>query len=235
MNDTVLIDNLILAKNGNTTAQENLLKHCKSFILRTSSEICKRKLAWENDDELSIALLAFDEAVKSYDPERGANFYSFARRVIHQRLIDYFRSEQKHQHLSLNGSIDDNQQFNQIEAAQSLDEFNRGKEQEELAEIMLEFDRTLKEYNVSLEELAEVCPKHRDTREKLLGVAKILCNDPNLMGSFQNKKRLPAGSLASSANVSTKVLDKGRKYVIALALIISDHRFSVIKSFIDLE
>ncbi|MHB9093335.1 MAG: RNA polymerase sigma-I factor [Eubacteriales bacterium] len=228
-------DCVMLAQGGDENAREELIKYYKSFIRNTSCGICKRGLDWDNDDELSVALLAFNEAINAYSPERGAGFLNFARRVINQRLIDYFRLEKRHQYLPLNEFSDQETKSHLIEDTQSMEEYQRKKEQEDLAEMMFEFDQCLAEYGVSLGELADVCPKHRDTREKLLEVAKILCSNENLLSSFRHNRRLPVGSLARLANVSTRVLDKGRRYLVALVIIMSDQRFLALRSFVDLE
>ena len=49
-------------------------------------------LVTRSDDEFSIALLAFYEAVKHYDPA-GGSFGAFASLVIRHRLADYYRSQ----------------------------------------------------------------------------------------------------------------------------------------------
>ena len=44
------------------------------------------------DEELSIVLLAFYEAILGYEKKRGA-FLAYASRGIRSRLIDYYRKE----------------------------------------------------------------------------------------------------------------------------------------------
>ena len=48
-----------------------------------------------HEDELSIAMLAFYEAVLSYEKHRGA-FLPYAARAIKNRLIDHYRTERRH-------------------------------------------------------------------------------------------------------------------------------------------
>jgi len=54
-----LRDTFISAKSGDTLVREELIRSHKVFIAKVSSKICNRYLTWDNDDELSIALLAF--------------------------------------------------------------------------------------------------------------------------------------------------------------------------------
>ena len=48
-----------------------------------------------HEDELSIAMLAFYEAVLGYEKSRGA-FLPFVARAIRNRLIDHYRTERRH-------------------------------------------------------------------------------------------------------------------------------------------
>lgn len=234
MNDMAVMELIMSAQQGDGVARENLIAQHRSFIRLTSCSICKRQLVWENDDELSIALLAFNEAIDAFDSKRGGKFLAFARQVISQRLIDYFRKERKHQHLSLS-PLEGGYELGNVEKNQSIEVHRRKIQQEDLAEMMLEFDKRLADYEISLEQLADCCPRHRDTRERLLAVAKLLCTDENLLSSFRQKKRLPFSDLWQKARVSKRVLENGRRYIIALVIIMTEERFSAIKSFVGLD
>ena len=50
---------------------EGLIKEHMPFLIRTVSEFTGRYVSTENDDEFSVALAAFAEAVEKYEPERG--------------------------------------------------------------------------------------------------------------------------------------------------------------------
>ena len=58
----------------------------KSYILGCASKCLKRYIR-DTDDEWSVALIAFHEAVRTYKPEKGG-FGSFAGIVIRRRLLD---------------------------------------------------------------------------------------------------------------------------------------------------
>lgn len=79
----------LLIENRDSFIEEN-----KSFIYSTALRICKRSLSWNNDDELSIALLAFNKACDSYLSEKG-DFYSFSSVIIRNALIDFFEKRGK--------------------------------------------------------------------------------------------------------------------------------------------
>ncbi|WP_435789076.1 hypothetical protein [Clostridium sp.] len=57
----------------------------KGFIYSTTSKLCKRHLRWENDEELSISLMAFNIACDKYNKTKG-NFYGFCKITIKNDL-----------------------------------------------------------------------------------------------------------------------------------------------------
>lgn len=83
----------ILAAAKDPDALARLIEESRVFLLREAAVACRHAVT-EQDDEWSIALSAFSQAVSQYSPDRG-NFYSFARLVIRRRLVDYYRSQQK--------------------------------------------------------------------------------------------------------------------------------------------
>ena len=63
------------------------------FIIKTVSQITGQYVTL-NQDEMSIALLAFNEAIDKYEEERG-EFLPFAKVVIRSRVLNYLEKEQK--------------------------------------------------------------------------------------------------------------------------------------------
>lgn len=55
---------------GNKVLHNQLIQQYKPFIAKTVSNVCKRFIH-EGDDELSIGLIAFNEAIEKYAPHKG--------------------------------------------------------------------------------------------------------------------------------------------------------------------
>lgn len=83
-------DKVIEAKN-NSEAENILIQEYVPFILSYSNKALNRYIT-RNDDEFSIAIFAFHEALQKYEPSKGA-FLTFARLIIKNRLTDYLRKE----------------------------------------------------------------------------------------------------------------------------------------------
>ena len=65
---------------------EGFVKDSRNFILKQASAAAGRFIT-DSDDEWSVALMAFTEALKAYDLSKG-NFYPFASVVIKRRVVD---------------------------------------------------------------------------------------------------------------------------------------------------
>ena len=76
-------------------AADRLIREYLPFIKTETAKYLKRPPIEGNDDELSIAMIAFHEAILRYSKSKGA-FLPYASVLIKNRLIDYTRKEKKH-------------------------------------------------------------------------------------------------------------------------------------------
>jgi len=202
------------ARAGDADARERLLEGLRQFVLQTASQLCRRKLEWGRDEELSIALLAVNEAIDRYREERQAPFLAYARLLVKSRLTDYLRREARAPLL-----LDNEETAAAKDAARAIEEYwVREAAREREAEIK-EFNSLLTDYGISFADLVKCSPKHADTRRVLLGVAESLAARGDLMGSLARTKKLPIRELAELTGVSPKTLERGRKYIITVALL----------------
>ncbi|MBR3394946.1 MAG: hypothetical protein IKG76_04080, partial [Firmicutes bacterium] len=88
------IDREALLAKQDEQALNNLIEAQKSWALRICSDVTHRYIT-DSDDEWSTALLAFHEAVQSYEADKGS-FPAFASVVIRRRLLDDIRSQWRH-------------------------------------------------------------------------------------------------------------------------------------------
>lgn len=209
------------AQEGDAAARDLLIANCRSFVARLASRYCGRSLDWNNDDELSIGLIAFNEAIDSFNPSRHRKFLSHAREVIHHRLVDHFRREARNVHLPLEAVSPPDTEARGVsrEAAKAWEAYRQEILARERAEEICHYNRLLQEYGFSLKELKRECPKHRDTRKRLLEVARRVLANPQWVNYLRRYKRLPIKEIQEALGASRKVLETGRKYVIALTLI----------------
>jgi len=215
---------VIQVQAGDEQLRQELLRDYHPFMIKTASKVCKKYIDVRRDDEFSIALSAFNEALDRYSPEESRSFLSFAEMVIQRRLIDYIRREQRFQNQvpfsAFDVEDDEEHTLNPVEVEESLRLF--AEEQQGIArraEIQL-YAQQLKEFGISLQELVRVSPKHQDSRQLLFEVAYVLASQTDLVSRLLEKKTLPIKELLKVVNVSRKTLERHRKYIIAIALVL---------------
>ena len=67
------------AQGGDMYAREQILQDYRPFYLRVASNCCRKYLVLGRDDEASIAMIAFNEAIDSFDSTGGASFPTLQR------------------------------------------------------------------------------------------------------------------------------------------------------------
>lgn len=230
--DRSIEDILFDIHEGNSTNREWLIGQYRPFILRAVCHVCKRRVGW-NDDEASIGLIAFNEAIDRYDSLYGKTFDNFSFMIIRRRLIDEFR---KHGKISKSESLvlDSNDGFELAagEISSSLEIYEQQESATALAQELTLYDEMLQEYGIRLEELEECSPSHQDARKQLIGIAKHFCDHPEMKLYLERTKHLPIKDMMKYAEVSKKTLERNRKYLIALILIFSDDEFVRIRNTI---
>jgi len=215
---------------GDAAARDQLIREFRPFIIRTVRYICKRPIDW-NDDEASIGLIAFDEAIDRYNASCGKSFDNFAYMLIRNRLIDEFRKNGKHSgNISLDMAANGGQEQAWSEIASSLEAYERETAAQELVQELIRYDETLQEYGVQLEELEECSPSHRDARVQLIRMAKSFCARPDWLSYLKRTRNLPIKDMLNFVEVSRKTIERNRKYLIALILIFDTEDFVRIRS-----
>ncbi|MDQ0151153.1 sigma factor [Eubacterium multiforme] len=198
---------LFLDQNINEFIENNL-----GIIINTISKITGRYVSIENDEEFSIGLCAFLEALERYDESKG-DFICFAKLVIESRIKNYLKKENKHKNTV---SID---LYNDM----GVDVTNLiSNPIEDKTELLIEIDRFKKELNLfslTLEDLANSSPKHKDTKENAIKISEKASEDSEVTDFMYEKRRLPIRNMSLKYLVSEKVLKRSKKFIISLIII----------------
>ncbi|WP_396105445.1 RNA polymerase sigma factor SigI [Cytobacillus firmus] len=212
-----------LIQQGNAALNNELIESYKPFIAKTVSSVCKRYIH-ESDDEFSIGLIAFNEAIQKYSPDKGSSLISFSEVLIKRRVIDYIRKQSKFQNLSFNGASnleDDDTASSAIEDELSIEDYRKKTDEELRKEEIVQFTQTLQEFGLTFSDLIEQSPKHADARKNAMTVAKILVDNEELKSILFDKKKLPIKQLEGYVSLSRKTIERNRKYIIAISLILT--------------
>ncbi|MCM3568698.1 RNA polymerase sigma factor SigI [Neobacillus mesonae] len=219
-----LEETVALIQQGDTSLLNEVIEAYKPFIAKTVSSVCKRYI-YETDDEFSIGLIAFNEAIEKYSAERGSSLLNFSEIIIKRRVIDYIRKQSKNQHsvsidLTNNGYEEESPGIAIVNEL-SLEDYQKKNDEILRKEEVLQFQQVLSSFDLNLNDLVEHSPKHADARKNAILVAKTLVENQELKELLFEKKRLPIKKLEKTVDVSRKTIERNRKYIIAIALILS--------------
>ena len=190
----------------------SLIERHMPFLIRTVSDFTGRYVSVENDEEFSIGLLAFAEAVKRYEPDRG-NFLSFAKLVMESRLKNYVEKKNAHvKEESLEALQETGIEFSQREEAEN-------EETEKLHEEIVKYREELLLFNLTLEKLADTSPKHRDTRRMAVQTAETASKDSETVEETYRKRKLPVRKVARLGKVTEKVVKNSKMFILAVMII----------------
>ncbi|MBB2479560.1 RNA polymerase sigma factor SigI [Bacillus sp. APMAM] len=220
-------------QNGDEAALRELLSQYKPFVKKTVSTVCKHYID-DSDDEFSIGLIAFHEAIMKYDENRGSSLLAFAEVIIKRKVIDYIRSNSKYKEISMQlvtNESETNGTLQSIEDNLSIEKFHKKKDDEKRKEEIIRFGELLKTFKLSFNDLIKQSPKHEDARINAFKAAIEIVNDRELLEQLMENKKLPMKLLEKKVDVSRKTLERNRKYIIAVVLILAGD-FLYLKEYI---
>lgn len=206
---------------GDEQLRNQLLQEYRPFIKKSVSKVCKRYVT-ESDDEFSIGLIAFNHAIDQYATEKGSSFLSFANIIIQRRVIDFIRKHNKVQSVSIDDyELDEDQPQSSIVSAMSMKEYERQKEAGQRRSEILALTSILADYNLTFQDLIEQTPKHKDAKQNAMLIAKTLTEHRGILGELHKNKKLPIKELTEIVNVSRKTIERNRKYIIGMTIILT--------------
>lgn len=216
-----IVQRVYLAK-GDMMAADDLISDYLPFIKAQVTKVMKRPLNVNQDDEYSIAMIAFHEAINGYSKTRGS-FLNYAAMLIRNRIIDYWRKNNRHnQVISLNTPI--NEDASTLEESIPDNEYQEENLviREATKEEILELSQQMTEFGVSLTDVAESSPKQERTLTSCKEVIAYAKDNEEIMKEFLRTKRLPLSKILEGVDVPRKTIERHRKYVVALLLIYSN-------------
>lgn len=205
---------------------EKIIKEDRSFILSCAGGAAGHYVT-DSDNEWSVALNAYYEAVKSYDESKGS-FHTFAGLVIKRRILDYMQSEYRRKDEVLTspdtfeGSLDDEPDpidVSVYEAEASLS--FQSESQNALREEIEVLSQELAKYDISFFDLTEVSPKAEKTKKACAKVIRKILENDALKQIVLSTGRLPGSRLIQTGFITRKIIENHRKYIIAAVIILN--------------
>lgn len=226
------------AQQGDLKLRNELITDYQPFIVKITSRFCRRYIDPSRDEEFSIALDGFNEAINKFSPVSGRSFLGFAETVIRRRLIDYVRKERKFQmqvpYSSFEVEDEENQVVNPIDYHESIRQYEARCDAEERRLEIAQLSDEMSRFGISFSDLVSVSPKHADSRQMLFMVARMIADSASLMQQLMDNGQLPIKQLLEVVDISRKTVERNRKYLIAAALIFKGN-YPYLKGYLHIE
>lgn len=189
------------------------------FIRSEASKAVSRQCT-EHDDEYSIAMMAFYEAIMSYERFRGA-FLPYASTVIKSRLIDYNRKESRHKNnIYLYQETSETDERELIETIpDKTDNFEELVDRQATQQEIQELSRVMKDFGISFSDVADNCPKQERTLKSCGDAIRYAADNKELLDLLLRTKKLPMAELVAGSGAERKTLERHRKYILAMLLV----------------
>lgn len=208
----------IFAAKSNNEEMNRFVRRHEPYIIKCTSKMLRRYVN-TNDDEWSVALSAFVQAVKNYNEEKG-NFYSFVELIIKRRLTDHLRTSQKYRsEISVDPALfslefedeESNVFLYTPELKRQLIQPNQDALKYEIEAV----EHELKKYGFDFFDLTDCSPKAEKTKKACAAAVRFIINEPALLSAVRATRTLPVKLLQTNCKLPPKLLERHRKYIIA--------------------
>lgn len=197
---------------------DEMIRAYLPFIRREASKFLSRPCTHQ-DDEYSIAMIAFHEAIIGYTKERGA-FLSYASMLIHSRLVDYHRKQVRHKgQLSLYEEKGEENQTLMDQLADEHDYYEESANLEATKQEIEELSAVMNTFGISFTDVTENSPRQERTLEACAKAIRYAAEHGDLLDELLQTKKLPMARLVDGSGVERKTLERHRKYILAMLLI----------------
>ena len=227
-----LDDRAVLAKQS-TDEAEKLIIEFKAFLNARVSRYSVRADAMQREEMLSTAMLAFYEAIRNYNAEKG-HFLPFANMIICKRLIDYNRRAVNHSISAI--SLDEESE--EQESAQSsivselsIRAYEAERKRESLVDEIEQFKEELDAWGLSLSSLVDQSPKQSRLRDEYKMVVSKIMQAPDILQTIQIKRYFPQKAIGEITGLPQKKLERARNFILA-SLIIKMGDYEILADYV---
>lgn len=223
------LEESILLAQKDIDMRNDIINNYRNYISSCASKTVGKYIT-NQDDEMSIAMIAFNEAITKYDSEKGA-FLSFANITIKNRIIDYMRKEYKGERdipFSELSKIDKN--GDEIEFDVEDVKQVKSDEKIELEALTTELGK----YNISFFDLPKVTPKSKKTKQACREIIRHILRSSILVNEIKLNGMLPIKSILDNIKMNRKIIERHRIYIITVIIIITGDYDSISEYFKDI-
>ena len=207
-----------LSSRTDTAKRENFIRAHERYILHEAFKSAHHFVT-KSDDEWSVALLAFNAAIDSFQEDKG-QFLTYASVVIRSRLTDYYRAGRKiaENEMSVEpDTFDGDPEEDDPEAAEKLSIARTAavNDTDSTREEIEALNAVLKLYGFSFFDLAAASPKKDKAKHDCAKAVAAALSDRSIVEKMQSSRLLPIAEIIKITGLPRKVIENHRRYIIA--------------------
>lgn len=215
------IDERAVAAKLSKENAENLIADFRPFMHGLATRYSAQYPGDQRDDILSVVMVAFYEAIQSYDIKRG-HFFPFVERVIRARIIDFVRATSRHVNRTV--ALDELGPSQSMAQSGVLSEVARRQyedlqKESELHDEIVQFVAELETWGISFDVLSKRSPKHKRLLDTYRTVVRKIIDDPDIIQTIQIKRYFPVKAISEITGLPPKKLERARIFVLASLII----------------
>lgn len=213
----------------NEDKRNDFIIQYKPFIASFTSECAHRYVTYGVDEELSIALMAFNEAIDRFNGK--GNFLLYAKMVIKARLLDYFKSSLYRENKKSFGLY--NEEDDEIDELKddAIQRYAASYEQSIRVFEINELNAKLQDFDITFQDLVKSSPKHIITRHYVNNAIQKILDNEELVDKIMNNHTLPLKEIEKSFLIPRKKIESYRKYIIA-GIVLADSDLETLKEYL---
>jgi len=215
-------------RDGDKDLNEKFINDYKPFISHSVSKVLGRFINPDDSEEFSIGLIAFNEAIKSYDEGSNRNFLSFADQVINRRVIDFLRKQSRTKN-EYPFTYFENEENNHFEEKYLVSQTR--VDNVEVEEEIFAFKDELFKHGITLASLVQCAPKHKDSKQLCMSLARLIAENQSLYDKFKKTGNIPMTELMKVTDVYHGTVERNRKYIIAM-IVIMKSKMEILQGYI---
>jgi RNA polymerase sigma factor len=215
------IDDRAVAAKSSKESAESLIADFRPFMQSLATRYSTQYPGDQRDEILSVVMVAFYEAIRSYDIKRG-HFFPFAERVIRARIIDFVRAASRYNNRTV--ALDELGQSQGVTQSGVLGEVARRQyddlqKENDLRDEIVQFVAELETWGISFEVLSKRSPKHKRLLDTYRTVVRQIIEDPDIIQTIQIKRYFPVKAISEKTGLPPKKLERARIFVLASLII----------------
>jgi RNA polymerase sigma factor len=133
--------------------------------------------------------------------------------------FDYFRkisSKSKHE---IPFSYFDSKNESELEEKLNVFDFNTETTRYDLIQELNSFSKEMEAFGLSVKNLPDYMPKHKDSKQMCLSIAKKIIDNKEVYNRLMTKKYFPMKEISKLIDVHPKTVERNREFIICICII----------------